>query len=129
MARQLMEPGSYDAVVQAAGFKKEGTEALRERQSEARAAEMDTEGEYRILGAFVRGSGGKQVRVKVEQNTSPMAAAPPPFEGVPVVHQPVAIVEGPVGSVCVNLDDPDAEATLARAYEAVTDPNYQKDAV
>lgn len=128
MARELLEPGHFDDLARARGLKADGSRA-QDEQNTARSRGLHAGGEYRVLGTYTKGTGNKQVKVLIEQNTSPMVGAPEPFADVAVVHQPVAVVEGPLGRVCVNLDDQDAADVLERAQQAVTDPDYQKDAV
>jgi hypothetical protein len=127
MARDMLEPGAFDEVAKAVGLKADQARAQDETNL-ARSVGLHEGGEYRVLGTFTKGTGDKQVRVKIEQNTSPMVGAPEPFTDVPVVHQPVAIVEGPLGTVCVDMDDHDAQENLERAHQAVTDPNFQREA-
>lgn len=128
MAHDMLEPGSFDELARGLGLKADQART-QDEQNLSRSAGLHNGGEYRVLGTYSKGTGSKQVRVKVEQNTSPMVGAPEPFTNVPVVHQPVAVVEGPLGTVCVNLDDADAAEVLERAAQAVTDPNYQRDAI
>lgn len=128
MAHDMLEPGSFDELARGLGLKADQART-QDEQNLSRSAGLHNGGEYRVLGTYSKGTGSKQVRVKVEQNTSPMVGAPEPFTNVPVVHQPVAVVTGPVGTVVVNLDDPDAQQALERAQQAVIDPDHQKGVV
>jgi hypothetical protein len=117
------EPGSFDGTAKAAGYTKH-EDTAREHAVMANAAGVHDTGDYRVLGAYRSG----KVTVVIEQNEGPNPFAPPVYADIPIVHDPVAVVTGPVGSVAVNLADADAEEGLKRAKLAVTDPDHQKDA-
>lgn len=122
MARWL-ESGAFDGHAKAAGLRKDSAHGADHAQ-QARAAGVLDSGRYQVLGSYTDGD----VRVVVEQNEGPNPFAPPAYAEVAIVHDPVAIVSGPVGTTVVNLADPDAVEALKRAKVAVTDPDYQKDA-
>jgi hypothetical protein len=116
------EPGAFDGLAKAAGYPRNEA-AAEEHGALASAAGVHDTGDYRVLGAYRSG----KVLVVIEQNEGPNPFAPPAYAEVAIVHDPVAIVTGPVGSVVVNLADADAEDGLKRAKLAVTDPDHQKD--
>lgn len=116
------DEGAFDGLAKAAGLAKHDALAQDHGAVMSASGVHDTGG-YRVLGAYRAG----KVQVVIEQNEGPNPFAPPAYADIPIVHDPVAVVSGPVGTTVVNLADPDAEEALKRARTAVTDPDYQKD--